>query len=143
MARRKVNIGSALVVEYAAANFGRFPTSVPGATGGEFSRVWASKNPEEYNVSPWGGRTMDTVDGCVEFAPITDAAGTPETAPDKTDIATTDQTQAANIMYVNVTNTGYAKVKQLSNPDAMIVRGFILGIYDRVGQPWFHVATNK
>ncbi len=142
MARRKVNIGTSAVVEYGAANFGRYPTSVAGAAGGEFSAMWVRKNPEEYNVSPWGGQTSDTTDGVLEIAPITtgtDAAS----APDETTLLATDGTQAANMIYANLTNTGYVRLKQLSNPDAYLVKGFVLSIHDRHGQPWFHLTTNK
>lgn len=142
MARRKVNIGTGVVVEYAAANFGRHPTSVPGAAGGEFSAMWVRKNPEEFNISPWGGLTMDTTDGVMEIAPI--STGTDEaTAPDETTLLATDGGQAANIIYANLTNTGYVKLKQLSNPDAYLIKGFVLSIHDRYGQPWFHLTTNK
>lgn len=141
-ARRKVNTGATVVVEYAAANFGRYPTSVAGATGGEFSATWVRKNPDEYNVSPWGGKTMDTVDGVLEIAPITSGAEQ-AAAPDVTTLLATDQTQAANMIYANLTNTGFVRLKQLSNPDAYLVKGFVLSIHDRIGQPWFHLVTNK
>jgi prepilin-type N-terminal cleavage/methylation domain-containing protein len=143
MARRKVNMGATLVVEYASANFGRFPTSVPGATGGEFSAMYKRKNPEEYNVSPWGGATADTVDGVVELAPISDGTGDPVTCPDKTDLLATDTSQSANVIYVSMSNANYVRLRQLSNPDAYLIKGFVLAIYDRFGQPWFHLVTNK
>ena len=142
-ARRKVNIGAGVVMEYAAANFGRFPTSVSGATGGEFSSIWAKKLPDEYNVSPWGGQPSGATDGCIELDPISDGTPDPTTAPDKTALLTTDGAQAANVIYVSFPNASYAKVQQLSNPDATLIRGFCLSIYDRVGQPWFHLATNN
>lgn len=141
-ARRKVNTGAAVVIEYSAANFGRFPASVAGSTGGEFSTMWQRKFPQEYNISPWGGTTSEA-DGAVEYAPISDGTADPATAPDKTSMLTTDQSMAANVIYVSFPNASYAKVTQLSNPDAQLIRGFCLSIYDRVGQPWFHVATNK
>lgn len=141
-ARRKVNTGAAVAVEYSAANFGRFPTSVSGATGGEFSAMWVKKFPDEYNVNPWGGRTADETDGVVELEPFTDGTADPATAPDKTSALSTDQSQAANIVYVQVAGNTHVSVLQLSNPTAKLARGFIIAIYDRVGQPWFHVATN-
>ena len=141
-ARRKVNTGATVVVEYAAANFGRYPTSVAGATGGEFSSTWVRKNPQEYNVSPWGGMTSDTTDGVMEIAPITTGADA-GTAPDETALLSTDQTQAANMIYANLTGPGFVKLRQLSNPDAYLVKGFVLSIHDRIGQPWFHLVTNK
>lgn len=141
-ARKRVDTAGAMVIEYSSMNFGRFPDSVAGATGGSFTAMWGRKFPDEYNKSPWGGSTSDT-DGAIEFTPFANAAGTAAAAPDNTSMFATDQTQAANMMYVSITGNGYVKLQQLANPDAYLCRGFVLGIYDRSGQPWFHLATNK
>ncbi len=142
-ARRKVDFAGATVVEYAAANFGRYPTSVPGASGGEFTAMWSRKRPEDYNVSPWGGTTGDIADGVVELAPFNDGTTDPATAPDKSAVLALDSSQAANIVYVHITGPTFVRLTPLSNPTATLNKGFVVSIYDRVGQPWFHVSTNK
>lgn len=142
-ARRKVDMAGALVVEYAAANYGRFPTSVAGPTGGEFSAMWVRKRPDDFNVSPWGGLTADGADGVVELAPFIDGTADPATAPDKTATLTLDGTQTANLIYAHVTGATHIRINQLSNPTATLARGYVVSIYDRLGQPWFHMSTNK
>ena len=142
-ARRKVDLAGATVVEYAAANFGRYPTSVPGATGGEYSAMWVRKRPEDFNASPWGGQTGDTADGVIELAPVTDGTTDPATAPDKSGLLLTDDTQAANIIYVQIVGATYARFKPLSSSDLSLSKGFVISIHDRLGQPWFHLSTNK
>ena len=82
------------------------------------------------------------VDGVVEFAPFANGTADPATAPDNSLTVAVDQSQAANIIYVSLIGNTNVKLKQLSNPDAYLVKGFCISIYDRVGQPWFHLATN-
>jgi prepilin-type N-terminal cleavage/methylation domain-containing protein len=49
-AQNKVNAASAVVEEFAAKNFGRYPT------GAQFTSSWMRNRPDDYMSSPWGGQ---------------------------------------------------------------------------------------
>lgn len=140
-AREKVNKAATIVTEYAAANSGFYPVSAVG--GGQFTAIYKRRLPDEYAQSPWGGTTGDPGNGVSEMAPFTDGTADPTTAPNHAADLVQDSSKAANIIYVSVNNNRYVNLNQLSNPTATLAHGYAISIYDRTGQPWFHLVTGK
>jgi type II secretory pathway pseudopilin PulG len=140
-ARERVNKANTLIVEYASANNGLYPPSA--AAGGQFTTMWKLKNPDEYNSSPWGGTTGDVNSGVSEMNPITDGTLDPATAPNHAADLTVDGSKAANLIYVQIQNNRFAKLQQFSNPTAITAKGYAVSIYDRTGNPWFHLVYGQ
>lgn len=51
-AQSKVSAAAAMIEEFAAKNFGRYPE----VTGDQFQKLW-QRTREDYSASPWGGPT--------------------------------------------------------------------------------------
>jgi prepilin-type N-terminal cleavage/methylation domain-containing protein len=140
-ARERVNKANTLIVEYAAANNGNYPPSA--AAGGQFSTMWKAKNPDEYALSPWGGPTGDTTSGVSEMNPIADGTLNPASAPNHAADLPVDASKAANLIYVQIQGNRFAKLQQFSNPTAITAKGYAVSIYDRTGNPWFHMVCGQ
>lgn len=136
-ARERVNKASTFIAEYAGANNGQYPVSA--ASGGAFTTMWKQKQPDDYNSSPWGGSTGDPTTGVTEMNPITDGTQDPSAAPNHASDLTVDSSKAANLIYVSITGNRFAKLQQYSNPTSVTARGYAISIYDRTGNPWFHL----
>lgn len=145
-ARKKVVTAGAMIQEYAAANSGRFPTSVEddadGTTTGSFTQMWVKKAPDEYNKNPWGGPTGDD-DGVTELAPFENGEMDPAAAPDVTDDYGIDTTRTGNLIYASIDGGKNVKIRQGYNPTSTNAKAFVLSIYDRTGAPWFHLSSNQ
>jgi prepilin-type N-terminal cleavage/methylation domain-containing protein len=139
-ARERVNKANTLIAEFSGANGGNYPVS---GTNGPFTTMWKNKNPEEYNISPWGGMTGDSTTGVTEMSPITNGTLDPSAAPNHATDLTTDPSRAANLIYVQIQNNRFVKLQQYSNPTAIDAKGYAISIYDRTGTPWFHLVTGK
>jgi prepilin-type N-terminal cleavage/methylation domain-containing protein len=140
-ARERVNQASAFVAEYSAANGGNYPVSVPGGAG-SFTTMWQRKEPDDYNSSPWGGQTGDPL-GVVEMSPITNGTLDPAVAPNHASDLVLDNSKAASLIYVSIQGNRFSNLQQFSNPTAVSAKGYAVSIYDRVGNPWFHLVTGK
>jgi prepilin-type N-terminal cleavage/methylation domain-containing protein len=140
-ARERVNQASAFIAEYAAANSGNYPVSLPGGTG-NFTNMWKRKQPDDYNSSPWGGQTGDP-NGVVEMPPIVNGTLDPAVAPNHAADLTVDTSKAASLIYVSIQGNRFSNLQQFSNPTAVSAKGYAVSIYDRVGNPWFHLVTGK
>lgn len=142
-ARKKVTTAAAVVTEYAAANFGRYPVSAAddadGASTGAFTAMWARALPDEYALSPWGGPTGDD-DGVTELAPFDNGEVEATDAPDVTGDLAQDGTRAGNMIYASVTGNRHVGIRQGYNPAVTVAKGYVISIYDRTGTPWFHMS---
>lgn len=145
-ARKKVVMAGALIQEYAAANSGRYPTSIEddadGDSDGSFTQMWVKRAPDEYNKNPWGGPTGDA-DGVTELAPFDSGTKDPTTAPDVTEDLEVDTTRVGNLIYASIDGGNNVKVRQGYNPNTTNAKAFVLSIYDRTGAPWFHLSSDR
>ena len=144
--RKRVVTAAAVVNEYAAANFGRYPVSVAddgsGVSTGSFTRMWAKAIPEQYNMSPWGGPAGDE-DGVTELAPFANGEIEASAAPDVTNTLTQNGARAGNMIYASITGNRHVGIRQGYNPGVTVAKGYVISIYDRTGSPWFHMSGSR
>lgn len=150
-ARNRVLSGVTMVEEYAAANGGRYPASVAGASGaagGSFSTMWKAKRTDDFNLSPWGGETGDVSDGVTEVGP-TAAAAADASGAAAIELAhgiTAGGAEAANMNYVSLTRAGantWSAITAGSTSSKTTFKNYALGIADKNGNAFWDVKGGK
>jgi len=126
-AQGKVNAASAVVEEFAAKNFGKYPTTT------QFPTLWTRARPDDYLSSPWGGGTGDTTDGVITAA----------LSANVTEVAAETAANVGTIEYrVATTNATYSVFDRQTISDKT-VRNYGIWIYDGQGKGPNFVAGGK
>lgn len=125
-AQNKVNAAAATIEEFAARNYGRYPT------GAQLETIWVRNRPDDYNVSPWGGLAAVASSGILvgsNFekveAPITNASG------------------SGTIEYRLSTSNSTASIWDSQLENTKTVRGYSLWIYNGAGEGPHFVTGGK
>lgn len=132
IARERLYGARATLEAYAAAHDGQYPASGDG----HFAKAWADAHPQERNASPWGGPTGGDGMGAVEDSPIASGAETASDALDVTASFERDETRHGNLHYVQVLDNRWVKVTTSVSGESRPFKGYVLGIYDRQGNPF-------
>ena len=115
-AQNKVNAAAATIEEFAAKNFGQYPT------GTQFQTIWQRNRPDDFGSSPWGGPT-GTAAGVI----VADAWGTVPTA------ATTPTAANAGVIEYRRGNTTPTEIFDMQREATVSVRNYALWIYNDKG----------
>lgn len=126
-AQNKVNAAAATIEEFAAKNFGRYPTDA------QFVASWTRTRPDDVANSPWGGLTGEA-DGILSGTVLN--ANVAEVAAETTgNVGTIEYRVAAT----NATYSVYDRQIQSNKT----VRGYGVWIYDDKGRGPNFVAGGK
>jgi len=142
-ARDRVLTAVSMVEEYASANGGKYP-----AVGTTFTNMWKAKRPDDYNVSPWGGSSAG-VNGVDEATAAGTGVATQALATTTialTGIPTTATTSmAADMIYapIGVASAPWASIQTYSTASSTAVKNYAVGIFDKLGNPWWDVKGGK
>ncbi|MDB5096174.1 MAG: hypothetical protein JWM80_595 [Cyanobacteria bacterium RYN_339] len=141
-ARERVLQAATVIEEYASVNGGRYPV------GGndDFNRMWRRKHSDDYNISPWGGSTGTPggVSEGHESTPGGSDASTASPVGTVTGVGTPGTAVvglASNMSYTD--GTGWWSVPAYSTASTAIVKNYMVGIFDKNGQPWWDVRGGK
>lgn len=139
VAHDRVMAAAAMLEGYVAAK-----GSLPPSGSGEVARTWAAAHPDEKGASPWGGPTGDPLVGMVEDAPLAAGSADATSAPDVTGAIARNPARQSDLLYLTTAGSGkWVSITSRANPSAIACKGYVIGIYDRDGNPWQWVVGGK
>jgi prepilin-type N-terminal cleavage/methylation domain-containing protein len=125
-AQNKVNAASAIVEEFAARNYGNYPT------GGQLEKVWIRNRPDDFNTSPWGGMSGIASSGIMIDGAFGDVAD-----------EIVNASGSGTIEYRRSSSNATASIWDNQIENTKIVRGYSLWIYNGAGEGPHFVTGGK
>ena len=116
-AQSKVGAAASVIEEFAAKNFGKYPTYA------QFTSAWTRARPDDAANSPWGGPSGDA-DGIIAATDLTATVAQ----------LTASDTRIGAIEYRKATNTATSSVFDLQTESNKDVRHYGIWIYNAKGE---------